>query len=37
MHAAHRLYRRLGFEFVPERDWVIEEPPIHLLGVRFQL
>jgi ribosomal protein S18 acetylase RimI-like enzyme len=37
MHAAHRLYRRLGFEFVPERDWMIDEPPIHLLGVRFQL
>jgi GNAT superfamily N-acetyltransferase len=41
MHAAHRLYRRLGFEFVPERDWVIDEPtmslPIHLLGVRFAL
>ena len=41
MHAAHRLYRRLGFEFVPERDWVIDEPPIHLpihlLGVRYAL
>jgi ribosomal protein S18 acetylase RimI-like enzyme len=41
MHAAHRLYRRLGFEFVPERDWVIDEPsmdlPIHLLAVRFAL
>jgi ribosomal protein S18 acetylase RimI-like enzyme len=41
MQAAHRLYRRLGFEFVPERDWVIDEPPIHLpihlLGVRFAL
>ena len=33
MHAAHRLYRRLGFEFVPERDWVLDEPPIHLLGM----
>jgi ribosomal protein S18 acetylase RimI-like enzyme len=41
MHAAHRLYRRLGFEFVPERDWVLDEPsmdlPIHLLGVRLEL
>jgi len=33
MHAAHRLYQRLGFEFVPERDWVIEEPPILLFGM----
>ncbi len=37
MQAAHHLYRRLGFEFVPERDWVIDEPPIHLLGVRRAL
>jgi ribosomal protein S18 acetylase RimI-like enzyme len=37
MHAAHRLYRRLGFEFVPERDWVIDDPVIHLLGVRKTL
>ena len=39
MHAAHRLYRRLGFEFVPERDWVIDEPtiqlPIRLARARF--
>ena len=33
MHTAHRLYRRLGFEFVPERDWHVD-PGIHLLGMR---
>ncbi len=32
MHAAHRLYLRLGFEFVPERDWTLDD--IHLLGLR---
>jgi GNAT superfamily N-acetyltransferase len=37
MHAAHRLYVRLGFEFVPERDWMIDDPPIHLLALRVQL
>jgi ribosomal protein S18 acetylase RimI-like enzyme len=33
MHTAHRLYLRLGFEFVPERDWVIDGTAIHLLGM----
>jgi ribosomal protein S18 acetylase RimI-like enzyme len=36
MHTAHRLYRRLGFEFVPERDWHLD-PAIHLLGMRRAL
>jgi ribosomal protein S18 acetylase RimI-like enzyme len=36
MHTAHRLYRRLGFEFVPERDWHLG-PAIHLLGMRRRL
>lgn len=36
MHTAHRLYRRLGFEFVAERDWHLE-PAIHLLGMRRAL
>jgi ribosomal protein S18 acetylase RimI-like enzyme len=36
MHTAHRLYRRLGFEFVPERDWHFDSG-IHLLGMRRQL
>jgi ribosomal protein S18 acetylase RimI-like enzyme len=36
MHTAHHLYRRLGFEFVPERDWHLD-PAIHLLGMRRQL
>ncbi len=36
MHAAHRLYRRLGFEFVPDRDWVFD-PTIHLLGLYRRL
>jgi ribosomal protein S18 acetylase RimI-like enzyme len=36
MHTAHRLYRRLGFEFVPERDWHFDSG-IHLLGMHRQL
>jgi ribosomal protein S18 acetylase RimI-like enzyme len=36
MHTAHRLYRRLGFEFVPDRDWVYD-PTIHLLAMRREL
>ena len=36
MHAAHRLYGRMGFEFVPERDWIIN-PDVHLLGVHKSL
>ena len=34
MEAAHRLYARLGFERVPDRDWRVGEPPITLLGFR---
>lgn len=34
MTAAHRLYLRLGFEFVADRDWTLGDPPIHLLGLR---
>jgi ribosomal protein S18 acetylase RimI-like enzyme len=37
MSTAHRLYRRLGFRRQPERDWVIEDPPIHLLGFHLAL
>ena len=33
MHPAHRLYRRLDFEFVPERDWAYD-PTLHLLAMR---
>lgn len=36
MRAAHRLYARLGFEFLPERDW-FPNSAIHLLGVRKTL
>jgi ribosomal protein S18 acetylase RimI-like enzyme len=36
MHAAHRLYRRLGFEFVPERDWQID-PATLVLAMRRPL
>jgi ribosomal protein S18 acetylase RimI-like enzyme len=36
MHAAHRLYRRLGFEFVPDRDWVYD-PTLHLRGMHRAL
>jgi ribosomal protein S18 acetylase RimI-like enzyme len=32
MAAAHRLYGRLGFERVPERDWLIEDVGVSLLG-----
>jgi len=32
MSAAHRLYGRLGFRRRAERDWVIDDPPIHLFG-----
>ncbi len=35
MHAAHRLYERLGFEFVPDRDWFY--PGIHLLALHRSL
>jgi ribosomal protein S18 acetylase RimI-like enzyme len=32
MRAAHRLYERLGFERRADRDWLIDDPPLHLLG-----
>jgi ribosomal protein S18 acetylase RimI-like enzyme len=32
MSVAHRLYGRLGFERVPERDWLIEDAGVRLLG-----
>ena len=34
MTTAHRLYERLGFVKVPERDWRLDEPPIVLLAYR---
>ncbi|HEX2705153.1 MAG TPA: GNAT family N-acetyltransferase [Candidatus Lustribacter sp.] len=37
MTAAHRLYGRLGFVRVTDRDWVLHDPPIRLLGFRFAL
>ena len=37
MPAAHRLYGRLGFERVPERDWHFHDPPFTLLGFRLAL
>jgi ribosomal protein S18 acetylase RimI-like enzyme len=32
MRGAHRLYDRLGFERRADRDWLIDEPPLHLYG-----
>jgi GNAT superfamily N-acetyltransferase len=32
MPGAHRLYGRLGFERRPDRDWLIDDPPLHLFG-----
>jgi len=37
MATAHRLYRRLGFVHVPERDWPVPEYGIVLLGYRYLL
>lgn len=37
MPGAHRLYARLGFVRQPHRDWVIDDPPITLLGFRAEL
>jgi ribosomal protein S18 acetylase RimI-like enzyme len=37
MHAAHRLYSRLGFRHVPERDWDVREFGIVLLGFEHDL
>jgi hypothetical protein len=36
MAAAHRLYARLGFVRVPERDWE-PVPGVQLLGFRLDL
>lgn len=32
MTTAHRMYRRLGFERTPERDWTLQHPPVTLYG-----
>ena len=37
MHAAHRMYGRLGFRHVPERDWDGREAGIVLLGFEHDL
>jgi predicted N-acetyltransferase YhbS len=37
MAAAHRLYGRLGFQRRPERDWLVDDPPIHLYGHQLAL
>lgn len=36
MHAAHRLYRRLGFRRLPERDWS-PTPGVQLLAFGLEL
>ncbi len=36
MHAAHRLYRRLGFSRIPERDWS-PSPAVSLLAFALDL
>ena len=37
MATAQRLYARLGFERIPERDWRFEDPPMTLLALRYSL
>jgi GNAT superfamily N-acetyltransferase len=37
MHTAHRLYGRLGFRHVPERDWDVRDFGIVLLGFEHDL
>jgi ribosomal protein S18 acetylase RimI-like enzyme len=37
MTGAHGLYERMGFERRPDRDLVVEEPPITLLGYLYDL
>jgi ribosomal protein S18 acetylase RimI-like enzyme len=38
MPAAQRLYRRIGFEHVSARDWVVDDdPPFRLLGFHTAL
>jgi ribosomal protein S18 acetylase RimI-like enzyme len=36
MHGAHRIYERLGFERLPERDWT-PLPDVALLAYRKEL
>jgi ribosomal protein S18 acetylase RimI-like enzyme len=36
MHAAHRIYRRLGFARTPERDWELQ-PGVELLTYALAL
>jgi ribosomal protein S18 acetylase RimI-like enzyme len=36
MHAAHRIYQRLGFVRTPERDWY-PEPGVPLITYRLEL
>jgi ribosomal protein S18 acetylase RimI-like enzyme len=36
MHAAHRLYERMGFQRLPERDW-FPSPEITLVAYRLDL
>lgn len=36
MHAAHRLYENLGFEHLPERDW-LPLPDVPLLAYKLEL
>lgn len=36
MHAAHRIYQRLGFLRTPERDWQAE-PGVELLTYALAL
>ena len=36
MHAAHRVYERLGFRRIPERDWS-PKPGVDLIAFRMEL
>ena len=36
MHAAHRVYERLGYRRVPDRDWS-PVPHVHLIAYRLEL
>jgi len=36
MHAAHRLYERLGFRRTPDLDWT-PEPDVHLVTYRLDI
>jgi hypothetical protein len=36
MHAAHRIYQRLGFVRTPERDWY-PEPEVKLITYLLEL